>query len=83
MGRDMKHCIRSLALVVATAVTLPAITIQAQQPWQPDEFPIGKALNELVTVMHSDTLRRWIRGAGKPGRKWELLGRGGVTPRGS
>ena len=55
MGRDMKHCIRSLALVVATAVTLPAITTQAQQPWQPDEFPIGYWLGPPVAFNKLET----------------------------
>lgn len=30
---------------------------------------LGKALGELVTIVHPDTLRRWIRVAGKPGKK--------------
>ena len=30
---------------------------------------LGKALGELVTIVHPDTLRRWIREAGKPGKK--------------
>lgn len=30
---------------------------------------LGKALNELVTIVHPDTLRRWIRESRKPNRK--------------
>ena len=30
---------------------------------------LGRALNELVTVVHPDTLRRWIRESRKPNRK--------------
>jgi putative transposase len=30
---------------------------------------LGKALGQLVTIVHPDTLRRWIREAGKPGKK--------------
>ena len=30
---------------------------------------LGKALGELVTIVHPDTLRRWIREANKPGKK--------------
>jgi putative transposase len=29
---------------------------------------LGKALAELATIVHPDTLRRWIREAGKPGK---------------
>ncbi|MEQ8667892.1 MAG: integrase core domain-containing protein [Pirellulales bacterium] len=30
---------------------------------------LGAALGDLVTIVHPDTLRRWIREAGKPGKK--------------
>ncbi len=30
---------------------------------------LGKALGEIVTIVHPDTLRRWIREAGKPKKK--------------
>jgi hypothetical protein len=30
---------------------------------------LGKALSELVTIVHPDTLRRWIREVNKPGKK--------------
>ena len=30
---------------------------------------VGRALGELVTIVHPDTLRRWIREAGKPSEK--------------
>lgn len=30
---------------------------------------LGKAMSELVSIVHPDTLRRWIREAGKPGGK--------------
>ncbi|CAL1125513.1 unnamed protein product [Cladocopium goreaui] len=30
---------------------------------------LGSALGDLVTIVHPDTLRRWIREAGKPGKK--------------
>jgi len=37
---------------------------------------LGKALNELVTIVHPDTLRRWIREAdGRPKRKLTKVGR--------
>src|SRR5210317_506404 len=37
---------------------------------------LGKALNELVTIVHPDTLRRWIREAdNRPKRKLTKVGR--------
>src|SRR5687767_1696459 len=47
---------------------LPArVTVTAQERNRLVRFgaKLGKALNELVTIVHPDTLRRWIRESAK------------------